>query len=383
MFLWLAFAFTLLIQLYFYLYVFSEFARKGRRKLAAIPQRTVPDARAASGAMPGVSLVISAQNEAQNLRRNLGLLERQNYPDYEIILVDDGSSDGTFEILHEFQKDHSSPGRPIHVLRIEAADSTGKKQALSRGIELADKKVILVTDADCLPASTDWIANMVSPFSRNTGVELVLGYGAYRKVKGSFLNGLIRYETLLTAIQYFSYALLGNPYMGVGRNLAYTKKLFVEAGGFSGHRGLRSGDDDLFVNQAANEKNTGICIDPNGFTISEPKQSMNSWIRQKRRHISTASRYKSSQQVMLVLFYLSQLGFYLLAGALFIIGDKLFLLGALILIRFAAFYRVFVPSAIKLREKDLLAKAPLYEISTIFMQLYLFIYNSFSPPKHW
>ncbi len=383
MFLWLAFAFTLLIQLYFYLFLFGKFARTGRRKLDAIPDGADPDAQDASGIMPGVSLVISARNEAENLRRSLGLLGTQNYPDYEIILVDDGSSDGTFEILQEFHKDHSSPGRPIHVLRIEAEDSSGKKQALARGIELAAKKVILVTDADCLPASADWIGNMASPFSRNKYLEIVLGYGAYRKVKGSFLNGLIRYETLLTAMQYFSYALQGNPYMGVGRNLAYTKRLFLEVGGFSAHRDLRSGDDDLFVNQAANKKNTGICINPDGFTISEPKGSLTSWIRQKRRHISTASRYKGSQQVMLALFYLSQLGFYLLAGTLLIIGDSLLLLATLILIRFAAFYRVFVPSAIKLREKDLLAKAPLYEISTIFMQLYLFIYNSFSPPKHW
>lgn len=372
MFLWLAFAFTLLIQLYFYLYLFSKFARTGQRELSVIPER-----------MPGVSLVVSARNEAENLQRNLGLLGRQSYPDYEIILVDDGSSDSTFEILQKFKQDHSRPGRPIHVLRIDAADSKGKKQALARGIELASREVILVTDADCAPASTEWVRLMASPLSGDKDLELVLGYGAYRKVRGSFLNRLIRYETLLTAIQYFSYALHGNPYMGVGRNLAYTKRLFVWAGGFSGHRDIHSGDDDLFVNQAANKENTAICIDPDGFTTSEPKRSLRAWIRQKRRHISTASRYKGPQQAMLALFYLSQLGFYLLAAALLIEGDKLPLLSSLILARFIAFYLVLIPSAGKLREKDLVALGPLYEISTIFMQLYLFIYNRFSPPKHW
>lgn len=368
---WLAFAFTLLIQLYFYLYIFRKFARSGHGDKHPVET------------LPGVSVVVAARNESENLSRNLGFLEQQVYRDYEIILVDDGSSDLTFEILAKFKKEHSNAIRPIHLVRIEAAGSRGKKQALARGIERAAKEIILVTDADCLPSSTRWIEIMASGFGRNRELQIMLGYGAYSKVPGSFLNRLIRYETLLTAVQYFSYALNGNPYMGVGRNLAYTKRLFTSTGGFAKHQDLRSGDDDLFVSEAAGKTNTGICADPDAFTISEPKRTLSSWIRQKRRHITTANRYRSSQQARLVLFYLSQLGFYLLAVALFLTTANFTLLCFLILLRFSAYYFAIGPSAKRLGEKDLLAFAPLYEISIIFMQLYLFMYNKLSPPKHW
>jgi glycosyltransferase involved in cell wall biosynthesis len=327
--------------------------------------------------------VVAARNEAKNLSTHLEFLGDQDYPDYEIILVDDGSTDQTQEILERFKKDRSHALRHIHILRIPTDESRGKKHALSRGIERAGKKVILVTDADCVPASSQWIEIMASSFSRDKNTELVLGYGPYRKTRGSFLNSLIRYETLMTAVQYFSYALHGFPYMGVGRNMAYNKELFTRVGGFSAHRDLRSGDDDLFVHQAANGSNTALCVDARAFTLSEPPQSLGSWIRQKRRHITTASQYKGSQQLRLGLFYLSQLGFYLLAVVLIAQGTRPLLLSFLLLTRFSAYYLVVIPSAKRLGEKDLLALAPLYEISIIFMQLYLFVYNKFSPPKHW
>lgn len=122
------------------------------------------------------------------------------------------------------------------------------------------------------------VANFNSIHQRKT---IVLGYGAYEKVKNSFLNKIIRFETMLTATQYFSWAKIGKPYMGVGRNLAYKKEEFFNVRGFMDHMKIRSGDDDLFINQAATKKNTAILYTPESFTFSEPKTTFSSWVYQK------------------------------------------------------------------------------------------------------
>ena len=362
-----AFGFLCLVQLYFFLFVFGKYAWRGQ------PQ---PEPFHA-----GVSVVISARNESKNLENNLIPIANQIYPDYEIVIVDDGSTDKTAEILEKFKENHSKQDRPVRILKIPPERSKGKKFALGRGIEAAAKEIVLVTDADCAAGSARWIETMTSALGN--GHELVLGYGPYRKIPGSLLNKLIRYETLLTAVQYFSYALNGYPYMGVGRNMAYRRKLFIQADGFQKHQHLRSGDDDLFVKEVATEHNTTICDAKESFMTSEPKKDLAGWIRQKRRHLTTASHYAVSQQVRLTLFYLSQIGFYGLGLALAVGGPYPLLAASFAGIRFAAYYAVLWPSAQKLNEKDLLPFAPLYEISIIFMQLYMFVFNKFYPPKHW
>ena len=158
--------------------------------------------------------------------------------------------------------------------------------------------------------SENWISEMTSHFSFKK--TIVLGYGAYDKIKGSFLNKIIRYETVLTAIQYFSWAKIGKPYMGVGRNLAYKKSEFFGVNGFINHIRVRSGDDDLFINEAANSKsNTAICYNLEGFTYSEPKTTYKDWFNQKRRHVSTAKHYKGFDKFQLaLLFYFSDTLYY-------------------------------------------------------------------------
>ena len=104
------------------------------------------------------------------------------------------------------------------------------------------------------------------------GIEIVLGYGAYKKYPG-ILNKLIRFETFHTALQYFSYALAGKPYMGVGRNLSYRKEAFLRNKGFSAINHIPSGDDDLFINMIATKTNTAIVIDKEAHTLSEPHKT--------------------------------------------------------------------------------------------------------------
>ena len=183
-----------------------------------------------------------------------------------------------------------------------------KKNALQQGIMLASNPVLLLTDADCMPASFNWIRSMAGKFVPET--DAVLGFGGYEKRTG-LLNLLIQYDTQLTASQYFGMALAGRPYMGVGRNLAYRKSVFNEAGGFGNTAALLSGDDDLFINQIARSGRIQVCLDQGGTTISIPKKTWGEWFRQKVRHFSTGFYYRKADQFQLGLFQIARAGCWL------------------------------------------------------------------------
>jgi len=265
-----------------------------------------------------ISVLICAKNEAENLKLFLPSIINQDYTKFEIVLINDASHDSTLEVMESFAQKHNNI-KIVNVKNIEAFWGN-KKYALTLGIKAATNDYLLFTDADCKPLSNYWIKEMASYFTKDNSI--VLGYGAYNKIKNSFLNKLIRYETLLTAVQYFSFAKLGMPFMGVGRNLAYHRSEFFKANGFIKHIDVRSGDDDLFINEVANTKNTSICYSKESFTISKPKITFGAWFRQKRRHVSTANRYQFKHKALLALFYVSQFLFWTLSIILQTIGDK-------------------------------------------------------------
>ncbi|MEI9942709.1 MAG: glycosyltransferase [Chitinophagaceae bacterium] len=206
----------------------------------------------------------------------------------------------------------------------EAKLISGKKYPLSIGIREAKYEILLLTDADCVPASEFWIEKMQSAYDEKT--EIVLGYGAYHKTSG-LLNKLIRFETFHTALQYLSYAMAGMPYMGVGRNLSYKKDLFLRNKGFASINHIPSGDDDLFVNKVATKTNTAVMIDSDAVTRSIPKTTWKDWLKQKSRHYTTARFYKPVHKFLLGVYFFSQFLFYPLLIASFIFFDWRFVLG--------------------------------------------------------
>ncbi len=355
---------VLLIQGFYYLGVFSLFSWSKPKKE---PPNKIP-----------VSVIVCAKNEAENLQKLVPLLLKQHHDDFELVLIDDRSTDNTLDIIKQFSLEDTR----IKIVAVKENEQFwgSKKYALTLGIKAATHEYLLFTDADCTPNSKNWITEMSQHF--NNQKQVVLGYGAYKKDK-TFLNKLIRYETLLTALQYFSYAKLGIPYMGVGRNLAYTKSAFFSVNGFINHMNIRSGDDDLFVNEVANKKNTTICYAVDSFTTSVPKKTFKEWLSQKRRHISTASHYKKSHKFLLGLFYISQFLFWILAIILSALAVKPLIVLPLIGLRFLVFYLIMAFCAKKLSEKDLVFFAAFYEISLLLIQLRIFIGNLFSKPTHW
>jgi cellulose synthase/poly-beta-1,6-N-acetylglucosamine synthase-like glycosyltransferase len=221
-------------------------------------------------------------------------LNNQEYRNFEVIIVDDRSWDGTYDFLLTECADY----KKVRFLRIEETPDhlSAKKYALTLGIKSAKYDVLLLTDADCRPQSNFWIQEMAACLTSEK--EIVLGFSPYFKEK-SFLNNLIRYETFITATQYFSFALVGVPYMGVGRNLMYRKSLFLRNRGFAKHTNIVGGDDDLFMNDVANAENTAICLNPDAFMYSVPKKTWQTWYRQKRRHLSVSKFYTLQNKILL------------------------------------------------------------------------------------
>ena len=326
-----------------------------------------------------ISVIICAKNEAENLKKNLPLVLEQDYPSFEVVLVNDSSTDDTLHIMKDFAEKHAN----IKLVDVKTIETFwgNKKYALTLGIKASKNDFLVFTDADCKPNSNRWLTHISRNFSNEKCI--VLGYGAYAKKRGSSLNKLIRFETVMTALQYFSYANLGIPYMGVGRNMAYRKELFFNNSGFNSHMKLKSGDDDLFINKVANNINTSICFTEESFTISEPKTSLRSWLLQKRRHVSTAKFYKPLHQFLLGLFYTSQLLFWILSISLLVLGYPWEWLVALILFRFIVQLTCVGFTAKKLNEIDLIILAPVLELFLILVQLSIFIANLISKPKHW
>jgi len=248
----------------------------------------------------GVSVIIAAKNELANLEKLLPTIFKQNHNLFEIIIIDDRSSDGSYEFLRALANEHAN----LKVITVSELPShlNAKKYAITLGIKAAKYEQILLTDADCQPLSENWIRLIASKWEG--GNEFVLGFSSYL-TKPGLLNYFIRFETMLTGIQYLGAAALGAPYMGVGRNLSYSKSLFLGKKGFHGFQDLMGGDDDVFVNKYARKSNVSILLSPESAISSIPKSKLSDFFIQKTRHLSVGKHYSSKSKIILGIFTLS------------------------------------------------------------------------------
>jgi glycosyltransferase involved in cell wall biosynthesis len=348
----------ILIQIFYYLFFFRRLAfYKAPQKNASVEY--------------AVSVIVCARDEAHQLATNLpGILVQDYRSTHEIVIVNDNSIDDTKYLLDEFKKSFKNINHIL--LSQEAKLITGKKFPLSIGIKSAKHEILLLTDADCIPSSEHWIHNIQNAYVDD--IEIVLGYGAYKK-KSGILNKLIRFETFHTALQYLSYALAGIPYMGVGRNLSYKKDVFLRNKGFSSINMIPSGDDDLFINQVANKKNTAIVIDKSAHTLSEPKNTWSEWMTQKYRHYTTAKFYKPIHKFLLGLYSFSLFALYplfILSMVFYCWWIALAVFGLRLIIQGIVLYK----SMKKLNETDLF---PWF----ILLDLWMPLYYLFTLPAIW
>jgi len=322
-----------------------------------------------------VSVIVCAKDEAGNLVKNLpGVLVQDYKTTHEVVLVNDNSTDDTKYVIEELQKTFKNLN-PVR-LKQEAMMIPGKKFPLSMGIRAAKYETLLLTDADCVPASEHWMKLMQDGYHPET--EIVLGYGAYYKRAG-FLNKVIRFETFHTALQYLSYALAGMPYMGVGRNLSYKKDVFLRNKGFSKINQIPSGDDDLFINHVATPTNTNIVIDAAAHTLSEPKKNWSEWMDQKNRHYTTAKYYQKKHKLLLGLYSATQFLIYPLT-LVSIIFFNWWLPLIVFAIRLIVQGYIFNKTMKRLNEADLF---PMYPLLDMWMCIYylMFLPALFKRPK--
>ena len=336
-----------------------------------------------------VSVIVCARDAYEYLLDLIPVLLKQDYPEYEIVLVNDCSQDNTEEYLKDLAR--NNPKINLVNLTQHLNFFQGKKFPLSMGIKSARHDLLLLTDADCVPSTDQWIKEMVKTYDNDT--EIVVAYGPYFERKG-LLNKLIRFDTLYIAMQYLSLALAKKPYMGVGRNLSYRKSTFLKNKGFTSHYNIPSGDDDLFISQVANKKNTKVYIDATNRVESEPKKTWKNWVRQKKRHYSTGIKYKPQTNRILGLLLGSRLAYYPTLIALFFLpqafnisfGEIYYfvIIGLFALTHYITQFIIYHKSAKQLGEKHLgLFFTPFYDCFFMIFTTVLGIWSTFFKPKGW
>ena len=371
-------------QAYFYIRYIGAVGRQLRRQKKA----TATETTAEEADLPGVSGILCAHNEEENLISYLPALMMQDYPTYEIIVVDDRSEDNSRSVIEQYHL--HDPRIKVTFVPNQARLTSTKKLGLTLAAKCAQYEYLLLTDADCRPESKGWIRAMMKGFverqkskDKRQKTEVVLGYGAYFENK-SLLNRLIQYDTLFNGLHFLGCAIAHKPYMGVGRNLAYRKDLFFEAGGFSDSINLRSGDDDLFVNKVANRRNTAVSVGLEATTWSVPEKSWESWWEQKRRHLSVSPHYSFRSKW--------HLGFEAMTRGLFYLGFVLswcvslpvgLAATALLLLRWLIQAATIQPAAKRLGHRGFVLSIPFWDIVLPLLSLCLIIQRKTYTLNQW
>lgn len=353
---------SVLVLSYYYISIFYKLGSEQERRLQGNPSP--------------VSVVICARNEQENLKKFLPLILEQDHPDFEVVVVNDASYDDTEEVLAEFESKYSR----LIVVRITADQkrTAGKKMALTLGFKRASKNVFLLTDADCRPKSKQWIREMSDGMIKG----IVLGYSGYEKRKG-LINLLIRFDTWCTAVQYLSAALAGKAYMGVGRNMGYTRNHYLENGGFKSHYHIMSGDDDLLVNHTSTAKNVMVRVHENAHTISIPKNGWVKWFDQKRRHISVSTEYTNRSKRFLACYHFAQVFFYAGLVLLVLLRYDWKWVVSLFILKTTIHLLISIRHSRLLKEKEMVVLLPLLEPLMLSINLTLGIWSRIRRPKVW
>jgi cellulose synthase/poly-beta-1,6-N-acetylglucosamine synthase-like glycosyltransferase len=328
--------------------------------------------------LPPLSVIICARNEESNLFKLIPLVAKQDYPKFELIIVNDQSQDDSIHIIKAYKKEFPF----IRIIELEKNKHRqfGKKLPLTVGIKGSKYNHIVVTDADCKPVSDQWLKTTAKLF--NEKKEIVLGYSPYKKLKG-FLNKLIRFDTSIIAITYMSYAKNRLAYMGVGRNMAYSKKLWEEVDGFKNHYHIASGDDDLFIKDVSKKNNTTINMDPKSYIYSDPKTTWTSWINQKARHFTTATEYKLINKLFLGIFPLTLFMMYFIFVILLFNTDWYYFVLAVFGLRLLIYWVINGLLLKKLEAKDLIWLFPFYELLHSIVIPFIYYSNLNKESKKW
>lgn len=328
------------------------------------PQPIVDDAR-----QPKVSIVLTVHNEAAYLKESLPYLLEQDYPDYEVVVVNYLSKDDTPFVLKVCAENYSSL-KPLQFTE-DVNMFQGKKYPLSIGIRSASGEVIVLTEADCIPKSFTWLRGLVAGYQA-AGVQMVLGYAGVRQEKG-LLNLFQQYDNLTESASWMGFAMAGMPYSGTGRNLSFRRQFFFDQGSFIRHYSEPEGADDMFVNQNASGDNTTLCLEADSFVTADAKQDRRLWHRQRVQRWATKRYYSASQKFLLGLYPSSVLLFYAALAVLLALHFPWQYVAMAWVLKTAWQVWSFSRFSKRLEIKNVHFYSPLLEIYFLFANTFLFL----------
>ena len=363
LFLFTLFIGTIIVQLYYILFIFQKLAFLNFHR------------KSASNEIP-ISVIIAARNESHNLQENLRFILEQDYSNFELIVVNNNSSDDSYQVLSALKKGYNH----LEIIEFNNPDHIrqGKKLPLTLGIKAAQNEHLLLTDADCKPKSNQWIKKMARGFKEK---EIILGYGPYIKTSG-LLNSIIRFDTAWIGMNYFSFALNGFAYMGVGRNLAYTKSAYQTVDGYKSHYMLASGDDDLFIQEASKKSSLGIEIDADTHCFSPSKNTWSEWIHQKSRHFTTTPKYSFIKKLLLATYPITLVVAWFSFVSLMILSNSVFICFIMILF-YTIKWWIQGKCLIKLNERKFALFFPFWDLFYSFLSPVLYMMGKTKRNKNW
>lgn len=349
--------FFLLVQILYYLIVYGKIAFKKHRFRVDLSKQEE---------YPPLSVIIAVKNDEYNIKNKLVEILEQDYPKYEVIVVNDASTDDTEYIL----KGLSVVYPHLKVVNIveNVNKFQGQKFPISIGIKSAKYEHLVLTKADCKPNSFEWLKYIASGFK--SGKEIVLGYAAVENRKG-LLNKLIQYDHGMRAMNYLSFALSKKPYLGEGYNLAYKKSLFYKAGGFIKHYNLSSGDDDMFINQVTNGKNTSVVLTTPSQIRFDSIRTHKDWMKIKKGNIISQKHFRFSHRARLKILPISTVLFYLSIVAMFLVSIPWQYAVIALLLKYILQIIVYYKGFKRLKIKKIHIFAPIFEIYQILLNTIL------------
>ncbi|MGB1646719.1 MAG: glycosyltransferase [Crocinitomicaceae bacterium] len=363
LFLFTLFIGTIIVQLYYILFIFQKLAFLNFQR------------KSASNEIP-ISVIIAARNESHNLQENLRFILEQDYSNFEVIVVNNNSTDDSYQVLSALKKGYNH----LEIIEFNNPDHVrqGKKLPLTLGIKAAKNEHLLLTDADCKPKSNQWIKKMARGFKEK---EIILGYGPYIKTSG-LLNSIIRFDTAWIGMNYFSFALNGFAYMGVGRNLAYTKSAYQAVDGYKSHHMLASGDDDLFIQEASKKSSLGIEIDADTHCFSPSKNTWSEWVHQKSRHFTTTPKYSFIKKLLLATYPITLVVAWFSFVSLMMLSNSVFICSIMILF-YTIKWWIQGKCLIKLNQRKFALFFPLWDLFYSFLSPVLYMMGKTKRNKNW
>ena len=257
-----------------------------------------------STAKPTISIIIAARNEFENLKNLIPKLLEQNYENFEISIGLDRCDDQSVQLLQSFE----SPKLKWVDIQEVPADWNSKKYALTKAIESSTGEWLVFTDADCEPQSDLWLESISKEIDSKTNV--LIGVSPYTSNK-TFLSKFIQFEAFMTYFLYCGMTILGRPYMAVGRNMAIRKSYFAEEKGYESIKGIKGGDDDLFI-QKGGKNSISLVMGKTSLVSTIPSKSWAGYKNQKLRHHSVSKHYSKLDISLLSIYHLIHLSIFIL-----------------------------------------------------------------------